>query len=145
MMETLRQIWAWWRDRLLECLPGQGERARHRLTDGFVITALDAGVPETKARMIRLEARQAAVEAGAAVPAAALAAAQALDARFLVDGERILALCADPLPAAALAADAALAALLAQRAGFERGGWRFLFRCASAYGARTLYDYVAVR
>ncbi len=52
MMETLRQIWAWWRDRLLECLPGQGERARHRLTDGFVITALDAGGLDPVARVV---------------------------------------------------------------------------------------------
>ncbi len=114
---------------------------RERLLD-WVQAALDAGVPEAKARMIRLEARQAAVEAVAAAPAAS---AQAQDARFLVDGDRVLALCPDSLPGGELERDAGLAAVLARHASFERGGWRFLFRAATAYGARALYDYVALR
>ncbi len=51
-METLRLFWVWWRDRLLECLPGHAERSRHRQTDGFVLTALDTAGLDPVARVV---------------------------------------------------------------------------------------------
>ncbi|NNN06289.1 MAG: PTS sugar transporter subunit IIA [Elusimicrobia bacterium] len=118
---------------------------RERLLD-WVQAAIEASIPESKARMIRLEARQAVADAGAPAGAPATPAAlQVLDARFLLDAGRALALCADAVLAGALEKDGELPALLGRRAPFERAGWRFVCRGATAYGERTLYDYVAVR
>jgi mannitol/fructose-specific phosphotransferase system IIA component (Ntr-type) len=116
---------------------------RERLLD-WVQATIDASVPETKARMIRLEARQAVADAGPAAGAAP-SALQLLSAQFLVADGRTFALCANPELSAELEKDAELAALLRQKGQFERGGWRFVFRDATAYGGRTLYDYVAVK
>ena len=117
---------------------------RERLLD-WVQATIDANVPETKARMIRLEARQAVVDA--APPAAGYAPAplQLLAALFLVAEGRTLALCANPELSAELEREPDLAAVLRQKEQFERAGWRFVFRGATVYGRRTLYDYVAVK
>jgi mannitol/fructose-specific phosphotransferase system IIA component (Ntr-type) len=118
---------------------------RERLLD-WVQAAIEANIPESKARMIRLEARQAVAEA--AVPAAAADAPgglQLVPALFLVEDGRMLALCADAALGDSLEKDAGLAALVRQKTQFERGGWRFVFRGVTAYGARALYDYTAVR
>jgi len=117
---------------------------RERLLD-WVQATIDASVPETKARMIRLEARQAVVEAGPAVPGAAAAPLQVLAARFLVADGRTLALCSSAELAAELEKDGDLPSVLRQRGQFERAGWRFVFQNATVYGARTLYDYTAVK
>ncbi|MFI5361086.1 MAG: PTS sugar transporter subunit IIA [Elusimicrobiota bacterium] len=118
---------------------------RERLLD-WVQATIDANVPETKARMIRLEARQAVVDAvPPAAAGAAPAALQALAALFLVGDGRTVALCPNPELTAELEKDAELGALLGRKAQFERAGWRFVFREATAYGGRTLYDYVAVK
>lgn len=116
---------------------------RERLLD-WVQATIDANVPETKARMIRLEARQAVADAAPAAGAAP-AALQLLPALFVVSDGRTLALCANPELSAELEKDAELAAVLRQKDQFERGGWRFVCRGATAYGARTLYDYVGVK
>jgi mannitol/fructose-specific phosphotransferase system IIA component (Ntr-type) len=116
---------------------------RERLLD-WVQAAIDANVPETKARMIRLEARQAVADA--ASPAGpSTAPLQVLTALFVVSEGKALALCPNAELAAELDKDADLASVLRQKAPFERGGWRFVFREATAYGARFLYDYAAVK
>lgn len=116
---------------------------RERLLD-WVQSAIEANIPEAKARMIRLEARQAVAEAGA--PAAGAAAPlQLLPALFVVADGKALALCANTDLSAELEKDPELPALLRQRGQFERAGWRFVFREATAYGARTMYDYTAVK
>ena len=115
---------------------------RERLLD-WVQAAIEASIPEAKARMIRLEARQAVAEAAAPAPSAV--GLQLLSALFIVSDGKTLALCADPILGAALEKDAELPALVRQRGQFERAGWRFVFRGATAYGARTLYDYTAVK
>ncbi|HXT00728.1 MAG TPA: PTS sugar transporter subunit IIA [Elusimicrobiota bacterium] len=117
---------------------------RERLLD-WVQATIDASVPETKARMIRLEARQAVAEAGPAAPGGPAAPLQVLTAQFLVADGRTIALCSSAELAAELEKDADLPAVLRQRGQFERAGWRFVFRDASIYGARTLYDYTAVK
>ena len=116
---------------------------RERLLD-WVQSAIDANIPETKARMIRLEARQAVAEA-AAPAAAAQPALQIVPALFVLSEAKALVLCANAELAAELEKDADLPAALRQRGQFERAGWRFVFREAKAYGARTLYDYTAVK
>lgn len=117
---------------------------RERLLD-WVQATIDANVPETKARMIRLEARQAVADAAPSAPGSAPAALQLLAARFLVADGRTFALCANPELSAELEKDGELAGVLRQKEQFERGGWRFVFRDATVYGGRTLYDYVAVK
>ena len=118
---------------------------RERLLD-WVQAAIDANIPETKARMIRLEARQAVAEA-AARPAgeAAPAALQLLSALFILMEGKTLALCPDVALCAELEKDAELSALVRQKSQFERAGWRFVFREATIYGARALYEYAAVK
>ena len=116
---------------------------RERLLD-WVQATIDANVPETKARMIRLEARQAVADAAPAAGAAP-APLQLLPALFLLADGRTLALCANPELSSELEKDAELAAVLRRKEQFERGGWRFVFRDATAYGGRMLYDYVAVK
>ena len=116
---------------------------RERLLD-WVQAGIDANIPETKARMIRLEARQAVAEATspAAAPSAAL---QALIALFVVSEGKALTLCSNAELLAELEKDAALSGTVAQRTQFERAGWRLLFLEATTYGARTLYRYAAVK
>jgi len=65
---------------------------RERLLD-WVQAAIDASVPEAKARMIRLEARQAAVEQAA--PAAAPGVLQVVPLTILTLPERHIVLCAN--------------------------------------------------
>jgi mannitol/fructose-specific phosphotransferase system IIA component (Ntr-type) len=116
---------------------------RERLLD-WVQATIDANVPETKARMIRLEARQAVADAAPAAGAAP-SALQVLSALFIVTDGLTLSLCANPELSAELEREPDLAAVLRQKEQFERAGWRFVFRGATVYGRRTLYDYVAVK
>jgi mannitol/fructose-specific phosphotransferase system IIA component (Ntr-type) len=117
---------------------------RERLLD-WVQATIDANVPETKARMIRLEARQAVADAAPPAAGAAPAPLQLLTTLFLVADGRTLALCANTELATELEKDVELATVLRRKEQFERGGWRFVFRDAKAYGERALYDYVAVK
>ena len=123
---------------------------RERLLD-WVSAAIDATLPEAKARMIRLEARQAAAEAAAAGgPAGVLppgAQLQLLSVLFLTTGEeKPVILCQNPELASGLESDPGVGALLKQHAQFDRNGWRLAFRTATAYESnRTLYDYLAIR
>ena len=115
---------------------------RERLLD-WVSAAIEATIPEAKARMIRLEERQAAVEAAA--PAVAPGLLQILPSLFLVCDGKTTVLCPNADLTAELEKDAGLPDLLRQKGQFERAGWRFVFRGAAAYGARTLFDFLAVK
>ena len=114
---------------------------RERLLD-WVQATIDANVPETKARMIRLEARQAVADAAAPAASTSLLVVSAL---FVVSDEKLMTLCPNAELTSELEKDAELASLVRQKSPFERSGWRFVFRSATAYGARTLYDYIAVK
>lgn len=115
---------------------------RERLLD-WVSAAIEANIPEAKARMIRLEARQAAAEA--AVPAAVPGMMQLLPSLFLVSDGKATVLCPNAELTAELEKDAGLAEQVRQKSQFERAGWRFVFRGSTAYGPRTLYDFTAVK
>ncbi len=117
---------------------------RERLLD-WVSQAVEASIPEAKARMIRLEARQAATEAAplAAAPGALqIASVLVLD----VAGQKPIVLSQQPDLAAALEKREGLVALLAQRGQFDASGFQLVFRSATEFAnARTLYEYFAVR
>jgi len=117
-------------------------KVREELLD-WVQAAIDTGVPETKARMIRLEARQAAL-----AEAAAGAAAPVVHPLLILPqpNEKYTVLCEDHELSALLENDATLANALRQRANFERGGFRLFFRGVQLYDpARPLYEYLAVK
>ena len=116
---------------------------RDRLLD-WVSQAVEASIPEAKARMVRLEARQAATEA---VPlASAPGTVQVANVMVLqMNGQKPVVLTQQPALAAALEKDESLAALLQQRAQFDRAGYRMVFRSVVQFeGARTLYEYWAI-
>ncbi|HZR07620.1 MAG TPA: PTS sugar transporter subunit IIA [Myxococcales bacterium] len=114
---------------------------RERLLD-WVSAAVEANIPEAKARMIRLEARQAATEA-APLAAGPLQIAAAL---FVEVEGKTFVLCEQQDLAAALEKEQDLATLLRQQAQFERAGYRLVFHSATQYQeARTLYEYWAVK
>jgi mannitol/fructose-specific phosphotransferase system IIA component (Ntr-type) len=117
---------------------------RERLLD-WVQAAIEANIPESKARMIRLEERQAVAEASGAPAAASTAPLQLLPALFVLTEGSTVALCANAELAGILEKDAELPALVRAKAQFERGGWRFVFRQSTAYGPRALFDYTAVK
>jgi mannitol/fructose-specific phosphotransferase system IIA component (Ntr-type) len=120
---------------------------RERLLD-WVSAAIDANIPETKARIIRLEARQAAVEA--AQVQVSVSEEQALDIQTIriltsLDAKPIV-LAQNAELAKRLEDDDALPALVQSHKQFDRAGYRLVFRSAVSYGAqRTLHDYLALR
>lgn len=124
---------------------------REELLD-WVQAASEAGlgIPETKARMIRLEARQAAILQGPPVPTAAGAAPAPLQVMpvlvvSLGDDHRVV-LCENRELGALLEKDPELGLLLKQHAQFDRQGYRFVHRATTLYDpARPLYEYLAIR
>ena len=116
---------------------------REELLD-WVSAAIDAAIPEAKARMIRLEARQAVAEAS---PLAAPALLQILPVLILATAEgKHIVLCQNPQLSAALEGENALGPVLRQRGQFDRAGFRLVFRSLASYeGGRILHDYLAVK
>lgn len=119
---------------------------RERLLD-WVGAAIEANIPDAKARMIRLEARQAVAEAVPLTPAAAPGSLQVVPVMILAMGEaKPVILCQNPELAAALEKENGLGPVLQQRGQFDRAGYRLVFRSVTPYeGARSLYDYIAVK
>lgn len=118
---------------------------RERLLD-WVQAAIEANIPESKARMIRLEARQAVAEAAPPLPGLAPGTTlQVLPVVIVTTPERSLVLCQSAELTAALEKDADLAQLAVQRGQFERMGYRLIFQSATNYDGRALYEYVAVK
>ncbi len=115
---------------------------RERLLD-WVSAAVEANIPEAKARMIRLEARQAATEV-APLAAGPLQIAATLFVQ--AEGQKTVVLCQQPDLAAALEKEEDVGMLVQQRAQFERAGYRLVFHSATQYQeARMLYEYWAVK
>jgi nitrogen PTS system EIIA component len=116
---------------------------RYRLID-VLTAALESAVPDAKARMIQLEAKQALAEA---MPADLLSSLALLPLSILVvPGARPLVLAQDRDASAALESAVDLPTLLAARQPFDRAGYRVLVRSAASYQPdRLLYDCLAVR
>lgn len=118
---------------------------RERLLD-WVSAAIEAGIPEAKARMIRLEARQAVAEAAPlAVGTKSMLQIASVLILALGDAQNIV-LSQNREAAAALEKMPDLRALLAQQAQFEAAGCKMVYQSSTQYDAgRTLYKYLAVR
>ena len=96
---------------------------REKLLD-WVGLAISATLPESKARMIKLEARQATVAALEAAPVRDLAGLRLLPFRLIAWPGSAIALCADPALAEALEGTAGLADRLKAGSEVEAPGWR---------------------
>ena len=118
---------------------------RNQLLD-WVGLALDAVIPDAKARMIQLEAKQAAVSAALAPAADKLRAFKLIPFSVLMDNDRPILLAQDRELVAALEQNATLKELLKQNTDFDLSGYRVLQRASSAYAAnRQLYECLAVK
>ena len=121
------------------------QAVRHKLLD-WVALAIDTAVPDAKARMIKLEVRQAAAPAGAEAEKARLARA-VVPFRILADeSRRFVVLAQDAALIAALEKPGEIERLLAAGDGTEVEGYKLAVFATSAFALnRTLYDGVAVR
>ena len=116
---------------------------RERLLD-WVAAAIESSVPEAKARMIRLESRQAAAEAA---PAHDVGGIQIVPVFVLqLPDQKPIVLSQQPELLSALEKDDRLGALVQQNAQFDAGGFRLVPRTATQYpNARSLHEYSAVK
>jgi len=115
---------------------------RERLLD-WVLAAIEAAAPDPKARMIRLEARQAAVEAA---PTGARGQVQVVPALIVaLDKAQHVVLCQNPELASALE-KAEAGGKIRQQDQFELVGYRMVFQSATSYAAgRALYQYLGIK
>jgi nitrogen PTS system EIIA component len=126
---------------------------RHRMLD-LLTAALETAVPDAKARMIRLEAKQASVELprdivaeAAGVPADLLASVELQPLSVvIVPGARPVVLAQDRLLAERMEAAPELSLHLAAKLPFDVAGYRILIHSVAPYQpGRFLYDCLAVR
>lgn len=120
---------------------------RERLLD-WVQAAIDASLPEAKARMIRLEARQAGAEAAAAAPHPVAGAVQlvSLTALTLNGDGKLVVLCQNAELASELEKDPAFTAALKQKIQYEKLGYRLVLQGSTPFpGERVRYDLLAVK
>jgi len=114
----------------------------------WVSSALEAGIPETKARMIRLEARQAALS-NAEAPAAEFppSALEIIPTLFIhLSDDKQLVLSENKQLVDQLENDATVGLLVKQNTTFDRFGFRFFYRHTLNYDPnRPLSEYLAVR
>ena len=129
----------------LSSLHDLGE-VRHRLID-LLTAAVDSALPDVKARMIQLEAKQAVSTLAETLPADVLAGLSLVALSVLVvPGQRPLVLAQDPEMIAQVEAAGDIGAPLAARAPFDRAGYRIITRSVSSFlPDRLLYDCIAVR
>jgi mannitol/fructose-specific phosphotransferase system IIA component (Ntr-type) len=119
--------------------------ARNWILD-LVSLSLETQASDVKARMIHLEAKQAATTALGAVPAAGLGYAIVPFSLVVSPGSKPVVLAQDPDAAAKLESATEMEAALAKQLPFEYGGYRILVRGVTAYQSkRLLYDCLAVK
>jgi hypothetical protein len=112
----------------------------------WVSSSLDQSVPDTKARMIRLEAKQAEASAlSSSVPAAENAPLSVFSVLILSLPDRLFVLSEKNDLASAIESDASLKEIISLKSPFSKGGYSLTFRSVSHYGARSLYEYLAVK
>jgi nitrogen PTS system EIIA component len=118
---------------------------RERLLD-WVGAAIEASIPEAKARMIRLESRQAIAETAPA-PAPAAGAIQIVPVLVLqLADQKPIVLCQQPELLSALEKEERLGTLVQQNGQFDAGNFRLVPRTATQYpNARSLHEYAAVK
>jgi nitrogen PTS system EIIA component len=117
---------------------------REKLMD-WVGVAISESLPEQKARMIKLEARQAAATA-AASPGAAVAPSAFVPFRLVAWDGGSVALCSDPALADLLESREGIASLLADSREFGLEGYRVAVLSSTLFaGGRREYEAVAFR
>ncbi|HEY9593952.1 MAG TPA: PTS sugar transporter subunit IIA [Spirochaetia bacterium] len=129
----------------LSSLRDLGE-VRHRLID-LLTAAVDSALPDVKARMIQLEAKQAVSTLAETLPADALSALNLVALTILVvPGARAIVLSQDPEMTAQIEAANDIGQQLASRAPFDKAGYRIITRSVSSFQpGRLLYDCIAVK
>ncbi len=118
---------------------------RHRMLD-LLTAATEAAVPDAKARMIQLEAKQAAAGAQA-IPAELLSSVDLIPLTVVVvPGSRPAVLSQDAALTSQIEAGGELASRLASKLPFEAAGHRILIHSVRAFPPdRFLYDCLAIR
>jgi nitrogen PTS system EIIA component len=112
----------------------------------LVALALENQMPDAKARMIHLEARQAAASVSGGAPTDGLPYAIVPVTILVNPGARSVVLSQDPETVTRLEGAGEMDAALAKQAPFEHGGYKVLFRSVSAYqNKRLLYDCLAIK
>ena len=105
----------------------------------WVAGAIDAGLAQVKARMIRLQTRQAETKAAAAGQMLPVLVVCASESQSLV-------LCENRDLSSALEKDTGIGPLVRQGQSFDRGGYRLLHRSALVYDpGRPVHEYIAVK
>jgi PTS system nitrogen regulatory IIA component len=117
---------------------------RHRMLD-LLNSAIETAIPDAKARMIRLEAKQAA--AVQALPPEFISTMQLIPMSVIVvPGVKPIVLSQDKALAAQIEAATDLPAFLAAKLPFDRAGYRILIHGVTAYQPdRFRYDCIAVK
>jgi len=119
---------------------------RHRLID-LLTAAVESALPDAKARMIQLEAKQAVSALAETLPADLLASLNLLPLSVVVvPGGRHVVLAQDGDMIGRLEAAADLAAPLAARIPFDRAGYRIITRSVASFQPdRLFYDCIAIK
>jgi nitrogen PTS system EIIA component len=121
------------------------QSVREKLLD-WASLAISESMPYTKARMIKLEAKQAAASAAPAPVGAIAADARILPFRLVTWQGGAIALCADPSLSEALESLGDLAALIGGGREFDAAGYRIAVLSESLFSHdRKEYDAVAIQ
>jgi hypothetical protein len=117
---------------------------RHRLID-LLTAAVDSALPDVKARMIQLEAKQAVSTQAEPMPADALLSLALIPLSIVVaPGARPIVLSQDKELIGPLEAVPDMPAALAARLPFEKAGYRIIIRSVASFQPdRLLYDCIA--
>lgn len=121
-------------------------QVRHRLID-LLTAAVESALPDVKARMIQLEAKQAVTAFAETLPASTLAALNLIPMTVvIVPGAKPLVLSQDKDVTSIIEAAGDMAAPLAARTPFDRSGYRILTRSVSTFQPdRLMYDCLAFK
>jgi nitrogen PTS system EIIA component len=119
---------------------------RHRLID-LLTAAVESALPDAKARMIQLEAKQAVSTLAETLPPDALASLDLIPLSVvIVPGGKPVVLAQDRQMTTQVEGVQDLAVSLAARAPFDRAGYRIITRSVSTFQPdRLLYDCIAVK
>jgi PTS system nitrogen regulatory IIA component len=128
----------------LKSLSDLGE-VRHRLLDAMSV-ALEAAVPDARARMIQLEVKHAAAQEGGVGLPAELAQTVIPLSILAIPGSKPIVLCQDQELVNALEGEEQLVSHLIQNGRAEHGGVQVLLRSSSNYQPdRVVFDCLAFR
>ena len=118
---------------------------RHRLLDAMS-AALEAAVPDARARMIQLEVKHAAAQESGGILSAELARTIVPLSILAIPGSKSIVLCQDQELVNTLETDEQLVSQLVQNGRAEHGGIQVLLRSSSTYlPDRVVYECLAVR